>query len=93
MVKAGLQVLGKVPFKESIGRFGEIKAAHPYMEALFELGLTLESQRTEEAIAHYRQLLRLDQNDNMGAHYRLSNAPKNSVFQGGDVRRDRKAVR
>ena len=66
-VEAGERVMGKKFFKENAGHFWGLTETRPYMRALDGMANTLESlDRTDEAIGHYRELLRLNPNDNQG---------------------------
>ncbi|MCD6395246.1 MAG: tetratricopeptide repeat protein, partial [Planctomycetes bacterium] len=54
-------------FEENVGRFWGITPTRPYMRARFGLAMTLdEAGRLAEAAEHYRELLRLNPNDNQG---------------------------
>ncbi len=73
-VKAGQRALGIRYFKEDVGCFWGILETRPYMRARFGLAVQLhKSGRIEEAIAHYRELLRLNgHSDNQGVRYHLA---------------------
>lgn len=73
-VKAGERALGPRYFKEEVGNFWGILETRPYMRARFGLALILQkSGRIEEAIGHYRELLRLNgHSDNQGVRYLLA---------------------
>lgn len=66
-VKAGRRALGTSTFKEDVGAFWGLTETRPFMRALFGLAQTLqESGRIDEALVHYKELLRLNPNDNQG---------------------------
>lgn len=72
-VEAGEQALGRAAFKEDVGHFWGLLATRPYMRARFGLAQALwASGQHEEAVAHYRDLLRLNPNDNQGVRYMLA---------------------
>jgi tetratricopeptide (TPR) repeat protein len=71
-VAAGERALGEAFFREQAGEFWGILETRPYMraraglaEALWALG------EREAALAHFRELLRLNPGDNQGNRYRL----------------------
>ncbi len=71
-VAAGERALGPQMFAENVGRFWDLITTRPYMRARFGLAQCLEELgRGEEAIGHYRELLRLNPNDNQGVRYSL----------------------
>lgn len=71
-VAAGERTLGKEFFEEQVGYFWAILETRPYMRARFGLAECLEGMgRHAEAAEHYRQMLRLNPNDNQGARYSL----------------------
>jgi len=66
-VAAGERALGPEFFREEAGGFWGITRSRPYMRARRELAETLwKLERRDEAIAHARELLRLNPNDNQG---------------------------
>ncbi len=66
-VAAGERALGPRAFAEEAGHFWGLIATRPYMRARFGLAQDLEALgQTDEAIGHYRELLRLNPNDNQG---------------------------
>ncbi|MCL4394610.1 MAG: hypothetical protein M1482_07380 [Chloroflexi bacterium] len=66
-VIAGERALGKNFFEESAGHFWGILETRPYMRARQGLAQTLwRLNRKEEARDHFRELLRLNPNDNQG---------------------------
>ncbi|MEA3369001.1 MAG: SEC-C metal-binding domain-containing protein [Candidatus Ratteibacteria bacterium] len=72
-VEAGERALGKKTFKESKGYFWGVLKTRPYMRARAGLAQSLwKSGDHEKAIAHYRDMLRLNPNDNQGIRYILS---------------------
>ena len=74
-VKAGERALGKKTFKKQAGRFWGIIETRPYMRARAGLAQCLWLMgRQEDAIGHYRELLRLNPNDNQGVRYLLAAA-------------------
>ncbi len=74
-VAAGERALGPRMFAENAGRFWELVTTRPYMRARFGLAQCLEELgRRDEAIGHYRDLLRLNPNDNQGVRYSLLTA-------------------
>lgn len=72
-VEAGKQALGSAGFREYKGHFWGALETRPYMRALHGLGLTLgDLGQHQEAIEIYREILRLNPNDNQGIRYLLS---------------------
>lgn len=71
-VAAGEKVLGKACFRDEVGHFWGVLETWPYMRARQGLAQTLwgVGQR-EEAVQHYRDMLRLNPNDNQGIRYLL----------------------
>ena len=66
-MSAGERALGPQLFEQEAGRFWSLVEARPYMRARLGLALVLEALgRRDEAMAHYRELLRLNPNDNQG---------------------------
>jgi len=73
-VDAGARALGKEYLEQWVGHFWGLIETRPYMRARMGLaGMLWKLQRFDEAIAHYRELLRLNPNDNQGARYVLLN--------------------
>ena len=71
-VKAGEKALGKEFFDENEGYFWGILQTRPYMRAKAGLANTLwDAGKYEEAETHYREMLRLNPNDNQGNRYSL----------------------
>jgi tetratricopeptide (TPR) repeat protein len=72
-LEAGERALGKEAFEDEAGNFWLILETRPYMRARAGLARCLwESGRRDEAIAHYRGLLKLNPNDNQGIRYILA---------------------
>ena len=71
-VAAGVRAIGAERFEGLRGEFWGHLDTRPYMRARLGLAQTLrELGRHEEALAHYRELLRLNPNDNQGVRYPL----------------------
>lgn len=71
-MEAGERALGADFFKENVGHFWGLLETRPYMRARQGLAETLwRLKRYEEAIEHYRELLRLNPGDNQGNRYLL----------------------
>jgi len=74
-VAAGERALGPDVFAQEAGRFWGLVSTRPYMRARFGLAQSLEGLgRRDEAIEHYRELLRLNPGDNQGVRYVLLTA-------------------
>jgi len=72
-VKAGERALGKEIFRKEAGHFWGIVKTRPYMRARVGLAQCLwEMGKHEEAVGHYRDMLRLNPNDNQGIRYPLA---------------------
>jgi tetratricopeptide (TPR) repeat protein len=72
-VEAGARALGKRAFKDDVGHFWGLLETRPYMRARAGLAQALRAAgQTDEAIAHYRDMLRLNPNDNQGVRYDLA---------------------
>lgn len=66
-VAAGERALGEEFFEEEAGHFWGILQTRPYMRARFGLAQCLEELGDiDDAAQHYRELLRLNPNDNQG---------------------------
>ena len=66
-VEAGERALGKETFEKDVGYFWGLLETRPYMRARVGLAQSLwAAGRREEAVEHYRELLRLNPNDNQG---------------------------
>ncbi len=71
-VAAGERALGKEFFEENAGDFWGILETRPYMRAQQGLAETLwRLKRYDEALLTYREMLRLNPNDNQGIRYLL----------------------
>jgi len=69
---AGERTLGKKFFKEEAGNFWGILETRPYMRARLGLAQCLEALgQVEEAVEHYREMLRLNPMDNQGIRHLL----------------------
>jgi tetratricopeptide (TPR) repeat protein len=74
-VEAGELALGPKTFKEDVGHFWGLLETRPYMRARAGLAQALwTSGNRDEAIAHYREMLRLNPGDNQGLRYVLAAA-------------------
>lgn len=74
-VAAGERSLGEDYFKEFAGDFWGMLETRPYMRARLGLAQCLwAAGRREEALGHYREMLRLNPNDNQGIRYLLLEA-------------------
>ena len=72
-VEAGARDLGEATFREAEGHFWMLTETRPYMRARFGLAQMLwVLGRRDEAVEHYRQMLRLNPNDNQGVRYTLA---------------------
>ncbi len=71
-VAAGERALGADMFEEDAGHFWGILETRPYMRAREGLARCLwELGERQEAISHYKEMLRLNPNDNQGVRYVL----------------------
>jgi tetratricopeptide (TPR) repeat protein len=71
-VAAGERALGPDVFAQEAGHFWGIVSTRPYMRARLGLAHNLEELgRPDEAIGHYRELIRLDAGDHQGVRYSL----------------------
>jgi len=71
-VEAGERDLGPKMFRRNRGRFWEITETRPYMHAKHELAKALRaSGRSDEAVDHFQEMLRLNPHDNQGARTKL----------------------
>jgi tetratricopeptide (TPR) repeat protein len=74
-VAAGERALGPSVFAEEAGHFWGDVRSRPYMRARFGLARCLDDLgQVDEALAHYRELLRLNPGDNQGVRYVFLNA-------------------
>ena len=73
-VEAGERALRPEAFSEDVGHFWGLTETRPYMRARDGLAdcLWLLGQR-QAALGHYREMLRLNPNDNQGIRYKLLN--------------------
>ncbi len=72
-VESGERALGQKLFEEESGHFWGMVETRPYMRARLGLARCLwYLGKREEAISHYRELLRLNPNDNQGVRYLLA---------------------
>jgi len=71
-VETGRRTLGKKAFREDVGHFWGLIDTRPFMRAMDSLASCLRFTDGEpEAIEIWREMLRLNPNDNQGARYRL----------------------
>jgi tetratricopeptide (TPR) repeat protein len=74
-VAAGERALGPDVFAQQAGRFWDLVQTRPYMRARLGLAQSLDDLgRSDEAIGHLRELLRLNPGDNQGVRYALLSA-------------------
>ena len=72
-LEAGEKAIGPAAFQEDVGHFWGLLETRPYMRARGGLAQALwDVGRHDEAIEHYRELLRLNPNDNQGNRYLLA---------------------
>lgn len=72
-VAAGEAAIGRRQFEEAAGHFWGILETRPYMRARAGLGECLwDLGEREAAIGHYRDMLRLNPNDNQGLRWSLA---------------------
>jgi len=72
-VEAGEKALGPAGFKRYAGHFWGFLETRPYMRARAGLAATLNALgEVDAAIDHYREMLRLNPNDNQGIRYVLA---------------------
>jgi tetratricopeptide (TPR) repeat protein len=71
-IAAGEKALGKASFRDDVGHFWGILETRPYMRARHGLAQALwDKGLRDEAVTHYRDMLRLNPNDNQGIRYLL----------------------
>jgi len=71
-VSAGEKALGEATFRNDVGDFWGLLETRPYMRARHGLALSLwERGLRDEAVTHFRDMLRLNPNDNQGVRYLL----------------------
>lgn len=74
-VAAGAEALGETAFQDDVGSFWGLIQTRPYMRARHELALALwRLGHRDEAVGHYREMLRLNPGDNQGIRYLLIDA-------------------
>jgi len=72
-VAAGEAALGEAAFIEDAGHFWGLLETRPYMRARLGLAQLLWGRgERDEALAHFRDMLRLNPNDNQGVRYLLA---------------------
>jgi tetratricopeptide (TPR) repeat protein len=72
-VEAGERALGKEAFDNDAGHFWGILETRPYMRARAGLAQSLWDRGShDDALAHWRDILRLNPNDNQGIRYVLA---------------------
>jgi len=72
-LEAGEKAVGSAAFQEDVGHFWGLLETRPYMRARGGLAQALwDIGRHDEALEHYRELLRLNPNDNQGNRYLLA---------------------
>ena len=71
-VEAGRRAFGEDYFSEAVGHFWGLLETRPYMRALHgQANMLWQLRRHEEALAIYREMLRLNPGDNQGVRYSL----------------------
>jgi tetratricopeptide (TPR) repeat protein len=81
-VEAGGQALGPKGFKEYAGHFWGFLETRPYMRARAGLAAALKAfGEVDAAINNYRDMLRLNPNDNQGIRYELASC----LMKSGDT--------
>jgi hypothetical protein len=71
-VAAGERALGPAFFREEVGHFWKIVESRPYLRAREGLADALRTAgRADQALDHYRELLRLNPDDNQGIRFKL----------------------
>lgn len=71
-MEAAERALGVAFFAENVGHFWGLALTRPYMRSRLGLAESLTAVgRVDEGIEHYRELLRLNPNDNQGVRYVL----------------------
>lgn len=71
-VEAGEKAIGKAAFRNDVGHFWGLFETRPYMRARQGVAQTLwDKGLQDEAATHYRDMLRLNPNDNQGIRYLL----------------------
>jgi len=71
-VEAGEKAIGKTAFRDDVGHFWGLLETRPYMRARHGLAQALWNKGLrDETVTHYRDMLRLNPNDNQGIRYLL----------------------
>ncbi len=74
-MRAGERALGKETFEKEAGQFWGMVETRPYMRARLGVAWCLWALgKLDEAVSHFRELLRLNPNDNQGVRYLLASA-------------------
>ncbi|MGE3822132.1 MAG: tetratricopeptide repeat protein, partial [Isosphaeraceae bacterium] len=74
-VEAGARDIGEAAFRKAVGYFWSMLPSRPYMRArLGQAQVLWILGRRAEALAHYKELLTLNPNDNQGVRYLLAAA-------------------
>lgn len=74
-VAVGAEALGEAAFHDDVGSFWGLLQTRPYMRARHDLALALwRLGHRDEAVGHYREMLRLNPHDNQGIRYLLIDA-------------------
>lgn len=69
----GKELLGAETLEQHKGNLGELIEAQPYLGVKENLGMALYvAERKKEAIAHFQELIVLNENDDQGARYSLA---------------------
>lgn len=72
-VEVGMNALGPKAFEDDVGHFWGLLETRPYMRARLALAQCLwQAGDRDEAIGHYRDMLRLNPGDNQGIRYILA---------------------
>jgi len=72
-VQAGERAIGLEAFENDVGHFWGLLETRPYMRALWgSAQCSWELGQQQDAVAHARELLRLNPNDNQGVRHRLA---------------------
>lgn len=72
-VEAGARAIGEARLAEQAGRLWDTHDTRPYLRARMQLAVRLRGLgRSDEAIDHWRELLRLDADDHQGVRYLLA---------------------
>jgi len=81
-VEVGVAALGPKGFKEYAGHFWGFLETRPYMRARAGLAAALNALgQVDAAIGHYRDMLKLNPNDNQGIRYVLASC----LMKSGDI--------